>query len=657
MRASGVLWAGWTWQRTPVCGVHVLRRLAIAVVVALAMTPAVASAVSWSPQSVPSPQVANGGLGAVSCPTTTFCVSVGSSINPQGLTVAYARAIVNGAQWVNVSVPLPAGALVTTLSKVSCSSPTACTAVGSYEPHSGGTLPLVERFDGSKITIQPTPAPGPLVAVSCPSASYCVAVGQSTTGQSPPFAMSWNGSTWTVQTLAAPAGAFDVGVSDVACSSPSACTAVGSYAPDQGLGSQSGVTLAERWNGTAWSVQQTDDPSDATTAGFSGVACVSDGSCQAVGDYSVEGNPPLTLAESWNGSSWSLQATPEPSVTPETLSYLSSVSCTAPWSCTAVGATNNQGPDGQQATAEHWNGQTWSIQYTPLPPGDIAPPFDAFGAVSCPSATLCIAVGHRRSATTGMDATLTDRWDGARWTIVPAYDPDGAQSSGLASVSCVSAVACMAVGSTGSDALADRWDGSAWTTTAVPASNGLNVVSCADASDCMAVGGTGPDQQLAVEHWDGSAWTIQATPELTNVDDPEASSVSCTSPSACTLVGSYYAIASGQTITLAERSNGTAWTLQRAPVPPGGGAILITVSCTSDASCTAVGYYSPGPPNDTDAELIEHWDGTTWSIQPAGTPYGASATSLSGVSCVSAICEAVGSASRSTQIPLAQRYG
>jgi hypothetical protein len=74
MRGLGILWVRWAWTKTPVCGVRVLRRLAIAAVVALAIAPAVASAATWSPQSVPIPQVANGGLGAVSCPNTTFCV-------------------------------------------------------------------------------------------------------------------------------------------------------------------------------------------------------------------------------------------------------------------------------------------------------------------------------------------------------------------------------------------------------------------------------------------------------------------------------------------------------------------------------------------------------------------------------------------------------
>jgi hypothetical protein len=747
MRGSGVLRVGWAGRKAPVSWVRVVRRLVIIAVVALATAPAAASAASWSPQLVPAPPLPNGELGSVSCPITTFCVSIGSYVNPAGLTVPFARAMAAG-RWVNVPVPQPAGALVTNLDNVSCSSPSACTAVGSYEPRSGGTLPLVERFDGSKITIQPSPAPGPVTSVSCPSASYCVAVGQLTPRGSAPFAMSWNGSVWTLQTFPIPAGGLEVGVSDVACSSPSACTAVGAYVPDDGQGF--GVTLAERWNGTAWSVQPTDDPSDSTDAEFSGVACVSGGSCEAVGDYGVNGDAPQTLAESWNGSTWSLQATPDP---PMNFSELNSVSCTAPSSCTAVGFLDIAvGPDGQQAKALHWDGHTWTVQPTPLPSGDTAPPFDALDSVSCPSVTLCIAVGDRQSAATGTRATLTDRWDGARWSVVPAADPEGAQSGGLRSVSCVSIATCVAVGGAGNGALADRWDGSAWTTSAVPASNALNVVSCSDATDCMAVGVTGPSAQPLVERWDGSAWTIQATPELTNVFDPEANSVSCASRSACTLVGGYFSFASDQEATLAERWNGTswsiqptpnptgqdveselnavscpttnwcaavgrdlnngqqalietwdgtswslvpaidavdasltavscssptaciatgsdspagiaverwngaAWTLYHVPDPSGRTATISALSCTSETSCTAVGS-SQDPSDSTTVGLIEHWDGTTLSNQTIATPPGASGTSLSGVSCVSAVCEAVGSANLAVQLPLAGRYG
>ena len=68
-----------------------------------------------------------------------------------------------------------------TLSAVSCPSATQCVAVGSYLDSSGNpdAGPLVEVSNGSGWTVPSTPKVpgGGLMGISCPSASACVAVG------------------------------------------------------------------------------------------------------------------------------------------------------------------------------------------------------------------------------------------------------------------------------------------------------------------------------------------------------------------------------------------------------------------------------------------------------------------------------------------------
>ena len=67
--------------------------------------------------------------------------------------------------------------------------------------------------------------------------------------------------------------------------------------------------------------------------------------------------------------------------------------------------------------------------------------------------------------------------------------------------------------------------------------------------------------------------------------------MSCSSGT-CTAVGYYYA-ANATTGIYAEAWNGTRWSLQTTPVPPGtADSALFGVSCTSASTCTAVGYYS-----------------------------------------------------------------
>jgi hypothetical protein len=45
------------------------------------------------------------------------------------------------------------------------------------------------------------------------------------------------------------------------------------------------VTLAERWNGSSWAIQSTPNPTGARSNILYGVSCPSTTACTAVGDY------------------------------------------------------------------------------------------------------------------------------------------------------------------------------------------------------------------------------------------------------------------------------------------------------------------------------------------------------------------------------------
>jgi hypothetical protein len=247
---------------------------------------------------------------------------------------------------------------------------------------------------------------------------------------------------WALQSLPAPVGSSRQ-LSGVSCASTTACTAVGSYQDSSGVT----VTLAERWNGTSWSIQAT--PSIGDYSVLSGVSCTSSTSCTAVGGSSASGHD--LLAERWNGTSWSLEATPNP---PNTISSsFNAVSCTSSTACTAVG-TLSYGP--QAATfAERWSGTSWSLQKTPNT-GD----YSLLSAVSCVSSTDCTAVGSS-SLQNGPQVTLAERWDGTTWSIQATPNP-AQRESALNGVSCPSTTNCAAVGaSTGASApelpLAERY--------------------------------------------------------------------------------------------------------------------------------------------------------------------------------------------------------
>jgi hypothetical protein len=365
------------------------------------------------------------------------------------------------------------------------------------------------------------------------------------------YASASTGPSWTVQSTPNPSGAATSVLNAVSCPSTSACTAVGSSgnAPFHAAD----VTLAERWSGSNWAMQTTPNPSGAASTVLNGVSCPSISACTAVGYYINASGVYVTLAERWNGSGWALQSTPTPSGAGNSL--LNAVSCPSTSVCIAVGYYYNRA-DFPVTLAEIWNGSSWDIESTPNP----STSNNEFNGVSCPSTSVCTAVGEYELE---KEVTLAERWDGSSWSLQPT--PTGAHSSTLIGVSCASTSVCTAVGTYQNYAfaariLAERWNGSSWVRQSTPKPSGASVyllgltaVSCPSASICTAVGVYEKSSEARItfaEHWNTSSWALQST------RNPSAtynwfSGVSCSSTSVCTAAGTY-ALKSSY-VTLAER--------------------------------------------------------------------------------------------------------
>src|SRR5690348_13351590 len=106
----------------------------VLLVVALA-APASASGAGWSITPSPNPRVPTGQLFWVSCPAVDSCMAVGTYTTPSGPGVNLAEQW-NGHSWRVLPIPNPPGAAVSNLLGVSCTSPSACTAVGATNPFS-----------------------------------------------------------------------------------------------------------------------------------------------------------------------------------------------------------------------------------------------------------------------------------------------------------------------------------------------------------------------------------------------------------------------------------------------------------------------------------------------------------------------------------------
>jgi hypothetical protein len=212
------------------------------------------------------------------------------------------------------------------------------------------------------------------------------------------------------------------------------CIAVGYY--DNSAGQQ--VTLAERWDGTGWSVQPTPNPTgggpvSVNGASLAGVSCTSPAACLAVGSYAYNFGKEGTLVERWDGTSRSI-------LPGSANGGLSGVSCTSATTCTAIGGHCGCWPD--TPLVERWDGASWSTEPTPNPAGARS---NLLFAISCVSPTVCTAVGsYDRPHVFGVP--MVEHWDGTSWSVQPSTNPAGATSSYLYGVSCASPTACTAVG-------------------------------------------------------------------------------------------------------------------------------------------------------------------------------------------------------------------
>ena len=130
-----------------------------------------------------------------------------------GLCLVGALAMAGCASWIRPSYARPSSSSGNTLTSVSCPAVNACLAVGVTNPN-GSPSPLAERWDGHTWILLPTlgisGALSPeLDGVSCSSPDACTAVGTYITSSPSAykgFAARWNGSGWAVQAIAAPTG-------------------------------------------------------------------------------------------------------------------------------------------------------------------------------------------------------------------------------------------------------------------------------------------------------------------------------------------------------------------------------------------------------------------------------------------------------------------
>ncbi len=163
--------------------------------------------------------------------------------------------------------------------------------------------------------------------------------------------------------------------------------------------------------------------------------------------------------------------------------------------------------------------------------------------------------------------------------------------------------------------------GSAWTVAPQPAisgSGGLDDVAATSPTDAWAVGHRfdQADQKghTLIEHHDGVSWTITPSEDGPAALQSVLSGVSAHAADDAWAVGSFTR-SNNLVRTLVEYWDGSSWTRIKSPNAgqPAGGDLAGVAALAAD-DVWAVGGFGQGAPGRT---LIEHWDGTAWSIVPS----------------------------------------
>lgn len=313
---------------------------------------------------------------------------------------------------------------------------------------------------------------------------------------------------WTIVNSPSPSGTFNT-LNSVTALSVTAAWAVGSSASTQTL------ALVEHWNGTSWSTVGTPHPGSQLNT-LQGSSAVSPADVWAVGWYANSNSSQQTLIEHWNGTVWSVVASPNPNTENTQLMSVVAISSTNVW---AVG--NYTGNSGQQTLVEHWNGSAWSIVSSPNPTSSATS--SQLNGVAAISANNIWATGF--SYNISGEKTLLEHWNGSTWSIVSSPNTH-LYGNLLGAITAISAKNIWAVGysfnQSGSavQTLVEHWNGSTWSIVASPNPIGsvdtqFRGVAATSASDIWAVGqqDTGHQSfQVLIEHWNGTQWSITASP-------------------------------------------------------------------------------------------------------------------------------------------------
>ena len=276
---------------------------------------------------------------------------------------------------------------------------------------------------------------------------------------------------------------------------------------------------------------------------------------------------------------------------------------------------------------------------------DVGPPSAPSGfpnshlsSVSCPSKSICFAVGDYVDANKHFGIMAAKQQDGSWFQAVDIPQPKDSSATpdpDLSGISCSSTSDCWAVGSYtdstfAQQSMATHFNGTTWSRakkiTAPADSSGtslLAAVACPSSASCVAVGNYLEQFHGRVAMSTtlvGGTWSQEKAAKLpkdaTDVSPSKFTSVSCVSTTTCWAVGSYLNSRPANAPIAAEWSAGAFKRAVATAYPNDANltsvpAILTSISCSGSAGCLAAGTYQDGPATGEGFTIVLH--GTTWS--------------------------------------------
>jgi photosystem II stability/assembly factor-like uncharacterized protein len=367
--------------------------------------------------------------------------------------------------------------------------PAAYECRGSTRCEAGNAVGLFSSSDRGKVWAGPSGSAFPgnadesPFAVACTTARSCsvstVFVGSGEPPRYPLISSTSNGGrSWHGSSVA---NGGSAGGGAIACANPSDCWVLGTdFSPVEVF---STVDAGAMWSGHTFAAPSATPSSRSVGVDGPGNSI----SCPTTSDCAALGLDAVGITRTTDGGRTWIPAT----VVAPTGTFVDGIDCPVASTCWAVGGSGTiLTPEPAAVLLSTDGGARWKSQ--PVPVG-----VEALTDISCATARRCVAVGvadFGSSEPSGVEIVSTDD-GGATWLTRPV--PSGIGS--LVAISCPNASLCVAVGSATTPSFAVEASGTAiistdggvsWESEAVPSgAPPLNAISCSASGHCVAIGG------------------------------------------------------------------------------------------------------------------------------------------------------------------------